>query len=108
MDDGIGLPQVVEELVPEATPLVRIRYKSGDIDDIHRDEPDPVGAAGARHPEPFARACGPDISDPEIRVDSGEGVISDLGMRHCCGTEERGFSAIWFSCKGKCNHSNSL
>ena len=39
VENRIGLPQVIEELVAETAPLVRIRHKAGNVNHVDRDEP---------------------------------------------------------------------
>ena len=38
VDQYVRLPQVVEELVAHALPLVRSRHQTSDVDHLHRDE----------------------------------------------------------------------
>jgi len=74
MDDGIRLAQVVEELIAETTPLVRIRDESGNVDQRDRDEPDTVMACPAREVQLAAGAGCTDICDPDVGINRGDGI----------------------------------
>jgi hypothetical protein len=98
MDDCIGLPEIVEELVTKTPAFMGIRDKPRHIDDIHRNKTVTIMACTADEPELFTGACCPYVPDPEIGTDGGEWVICDLGMRKGRRFKKRGLAAVWFTC----------
>jgi hypothetical protein len=99
MEDRIGLPEMIEELVTEPLALVRIRDESRYIDHVHRDKTVPVNAFPAFDFEFFARALCAYITHPEIWVDGSKRVIGDLSIRQGRCLEKGRFSTVGFSCK---------
>jgi hypothetical protein len=82
MQDGIRLPQVIEELVPESSAFVGIRDKTGDIDQVYGHETVSIPALTADQAELMARAAGSDVGNPEVRIDGGKRVVRYLGVGH--------------------------
>src|SRR5208337_1528737 len=101
VEDRVGLPEVVKELVAQTLAFVRIRYKPCDIDKIHRHEAGAVNTVAAFYFQVRTRALCPHIPDTEVRVDGSERVIRDLSICHRGSLEKCRFSAVGFSRKSQ-------
>ena len=101
MYEDTGLPQVIEELVPEATALVGVRHKPRDVEHLHRDQPCAALAGGivwlARPAEFEVRTLLPDVGNPVIRLDRGEGIVRDVDRGERCRSEEGGLPHVRLS-----------
>src|SRR5208337_131993 len=104
MEDSIGLPEVVEELVPETLALVCIRYEPGDIDEIDGDKPDTIHAVAARMAKALAGTGGAHVRNAKVGVDGRERVVGDLCIRHGGRLKKGRLSAVWFTCKREGDH----
>lgn len=78
VDEGVGVAQVVEELVAQAAALVRAGDQPGDIEELDGDGAPAadacavVGLAAVRDAEAGARAVDLDVADGPLGVDGGE------------------------------------
>src|SRR5437867_2592984 len=100
VDQRVRLPEVVEELVPQPTPLVCFWNQTGDIEELDGNEPRAslarcvVGLAGTA--ELDVRASLADIRDSSVRVDRGEGIVRDRDGGECCRSEEGRLADVRF------------
>jgi hypothetical protein len=86
---------------------VGVRYEPGNIDEVDRNKAAAVNAVRTSDFQVGAGTRCPHIGNAKIRVNGGERVVGDLGIRHCGSLEKGRFPTVGFSRKGKGNHGSS-
>ena len=77
MQDGIGFPDIRQELVSEAFPLGGALHQAGDVHDFHRRRDGPLRLADlGQYLQPLVRYVG----GPDIRLDGAERIIGALSL----------------------------
>lgn len=99
MDDGLRLPQVIQEGVPKPPSQVGIRHKPRNVDQFHGYIADALNAMPAALTAGDTGALGAHIGDPAVGIDGGERIIRDLNICHRRGLKKSGFPGIGFPCK---------
>ena len=101
VDQGVRLPEVVEELVSQTLALPCVGDKSRDVQELHGDHPGAVHAQGvvrgAGDTELPAGAGGADVGDALVGLDGCEWIVGDLHGCHGGRPEECGFADVRLS-----------
>lgn len=107
VDDDVGVREFIEELVPQAFPLVCTGDESGDVDQFDWDVAFAVLAVVSVTALVAleARTLRSDVADAPISVDCRERVVGDVNLGHGRRGVERGLAGVWFS--GKCNREHA-
>jgi len=80
VDDRLRHPEAVQKLVTEALTQMGVGDEPGHVDQLHGDVPRPFPAPAALRRELPAGAGDPDVRDPVVRIDGGEGVVCYLHL----------------------------
>jgi len=98
VDEGVGLPQVVQELVAQPFAQMGVGDEAGHVQELDRHQPDPVLAGGvpglAFDIEVQVRAPGTYEAHALVGLDGGERIVCDLGRGHRGRREECGLAHV--------------